>query len=135
MVETHLIIQSPVYFTKIGNVSSDLVKVSRDIIKVEYYVEFSFTNSVVLTSTDYIVLETNAVINFTSYNFNVGIFCPKNKDVLLYLLCSFQYVNSMSNHKITANETNNKNNFLLSFIITLGICYFLKNTVPCIVTG
>jgi len=115
-----------VYFSTIDSASGELIKVSKDIIKVENYVEFSFTSSNVLISTDYIVSETNSVINFTSNMFQIGMLFPK-KDVLLYLLCAFQYVDSI----ISLTRAT----FPYSLQIIQVIGYFLKDTASHIVTG
>ena len=125
MIDTRMIIQGPVYFCTINSTSSVLIKVSKDIIKIENHAEFSFTNSNVLISTNYIVLETNTIINFTSNKFKVGILFPKNKDALLYLVCAFQYVNSMNNH-IIVNETYKSSNFSVLFKNNSGNMLFFK---------
>ena len=124
MADTHMILQGPVFFTNLkisAKKDAYLLKTSKDTILIKNYVEFSCTKSKFLLYTTYIMLESNAVLNITSNKFTIGISFPKNKDVLNYLLCAFQYINDNITNKSYKND-----NFSVIISHNSGILLYSK---------
>jgi len=76
LIEMLVIIQGSTYFTNIrcnafknAIESSSCMKTTKGIIRFQNYVEFSFIESNILLNVEYIILEWNTVVNFTSNRF------------------------------------------------------------------
>jgi len=77
-----------------------LIKTTLNPIRFKNYVEFSSVNNFyTLLRSDYIVLESHTVLNFTSNRFNIGITSSETVYRAKFLLCAFQYINTHNKSK------------------------------------
>ena len=128
LAETLVIIKGPTYFTKIKCItSSTCIKTTKGIIKFQNYIEFSFIESNVLLNVEYIILEWNTVVNFTANKFKEGITFPNSTQRYQYLLCAFQYIDTLNTpNSLLIGKAYNKSDYLIIFSNNSGGKLFSK---------
>ena len=106
-----------IYFTSNNNITKSLILTSGTYIKLFNYTEFSSVSAETLIYTEYILMEKNAMLNFTSNNFTIGIdtsLREKNN-----YLCIFQYGNDIENSANT-NYGNRLKDYSITFDDNFG---------------
>ena len=137
LAETIAIIQGPTYFTALNCVDNTgtVMKLYKDVVMFTNYVEFSFINSNIMLIADYFVLESHTVVNFTSNKFKIALGFPRNMKRFSYLLCAFQFVDSVFNLAKTSISydygiifNNNSGSILINKRYSVSHCTWIERS-------
>ena len=126
MIEILVIIQGQTYFTNIKCTGpSSCISTNKELIRFKNYTEFSYIESNVFLRVEYMILERNTIVNFTSNKFEIGIMVSNSVNRRFYLLCVFHYMDTPNAHKTLGKEYD-KNDYLIIFKNNSGDKLFSK---------